>query len=89
MVLVAPTNIYVSANCDDIESANEIHHRNDIATEINDDGNHGESSKTNNLGEIIFAFEADGMQNLGDEENQHANLGGIIDSQDDVGTKCN
>lgn len=55
--------------------------------EIDDDRNSGKSSKTNDLGEVVFAFEADGVNDLRDEKDEDAGFGSVIDSEDNVGTK--
>lgn len=83
----APTNIYVSDNGDNIKSADKIHHRDNLPDEVDDHSDDGESGKTDNLGDVVLAFEAHGVKNLSDEKNEDASLGSVIDGEDNVGTE--
>ena len=55
--------------------------------EIDDDRNSGKSGKTNDLGEVVFVFEADGVDDLHNEKDEDAGFGSVIDGEDNVGTK--
>lgn len=83
----SPTDIGISTDGNDVESANDVEHWCDIADEVDDDGDDRKCDETGDLDGVVFTLEAESMDDLGDEKDQDAGFSGIIDGEDDVGGK--
>lgn len=80
----SPTDIDISTDGDDIETADDMEHGGDFPDEVDDEDYGGESDEADDLSGVVLPFEAEGVEDLSNEKDKDADGRSVVDSEDNI-----